>query len=518
MEHMGFLSLIPPLLAIIIAILSRNVIASLFLGGFVGILILVGGHPIMGITTMIKEYLFVQLTDSYNAGVLVLLVFIGGFVGLMEKSGGAVAFAQNVSKFINNRLKVQIAAWVGGIAIFFSDLGTPLIIGPIFEPLMDKVRVSREKLAWIIDSTASPVCVLVPFIGWGVYVMGIIQKEYEALKIAESDWSAFIHAIPFQFYPLMAIVMVPLVALTGCEFGAMAKAEKRVQQTGEIYWSNSNPIRKSDEMENMKNVESKAVFVWLPILILLVTLFGLLVPQGFPFKKVSGSAFRTALSTGYLFSALSLIGMMVYYKFKKFSEAFDIYVKGMQKMMTVAIILVLAWSLGAVIKNLGTANYIIEITKGTIPAWAVPSLIFIAGACMSFATGSSWGTFAILLPLAIPMAYSLDAFMYASIAAVLSGGLFGDHCSPISDTTILASTGAGCDHIDHVKTQLPYSMLNAVVSLIAYIIAGITGSMISLFVAIIILIVSLIILANLKGVKIPNISLEEIEKIEMKNR
>lgn len=513
MEHMGLWSLVPPILATVIAILSRNVIISLFLGTFAGILILLGGHPIDGITTMIHDYLFVQLTDSYNAGVLVLLVFIGGFVSLMEKSGGAVAFAQSVSKFINNRLRVQFLAWFGGIAIFFSDLGTPLIIGPIFEPLMDKVRVSREKLAWIIDSTASPVCVLVPFIGWGVYVMGIIEKEYGALNLTESDFSAFVHAIPFQFYPILAIIMVPLVAITGREFGAMARAEKRTQETGAIYWPDSHPLRKTDEMENLKNTKSKAILVWLPILILLVTLFALLIPAGFPFKKVPGSLFRTALSTGYLFAAVSLIAMMVMYKVKEFGATFDIYVKGMQKMMSVSVILVLAWSLGAVIKNLGTANYIVEISQGNIPGWAIPSLVFIVGGLVSFATGSSWGTFAILLPLAIPMAHSLDGSLYACIAAVLSGGLFGDHCSPISDTTILASTGAGCDHIDHVKTQLPYALLNASVSLIAYIVAGLTSSYLSLGLAVVLLVVLLPILSKFKGVKIPNINIDETKQL-----
>lgn len=509
MEHMGFLSLIPALLAIIVAIKTKNVISSLFLGVFVGVLILVGGNPISAITTMIQEYLFVQLTDSYNAGVLVLLVFIGGFVALMEKSGGAVAFAQKVSGLINTRFKAQISAWFGGIIIFFSDLGTPLIVGPIFEPLMDRIKVSREKLAWIIDSTASPVAVLIPFIGWGVYVMGLIQKEYEALQIMESDWTAFIRAIPFQIYPILAVLMVPLVAYTGYEFGLMAKAEKRIQETGEIYWSHSNPLRKSVEAED---ISSKAIIIWLPLIILFVTLFGLLMPLGFPFKKVPGSAFRTALSTGYLFAAISIMGLMAYHKVKTLGESFNIYIKGMQKMMTVSIILVLAWALGSVGKGLGTANYIVEMAQGNIPAWAIPCLTFIVGAVMSFATGSSWGTFAIMLPLVIPMAHSLGAPMYVSIGAVLSGGLFGDHCSPISDTTILSSTGAGCDHIDHVKTQLPYAMLNGVVSFIAYIIGGITGSTIALVIAIALQGMVLVILSKTKGVKIPNIALDEMKE------
>lgn len=507
MEHMGFLSIIPALLAIVVAIKTKNVIPSLFLGVFVGAIILVGGNPITGITTMIQDYLFVQLTDSYNAGVLVLLVFIGGFVALMEKSGGAGAFASKVSGFINTRFKAQISSWLGGIIIFFSDLGTPLIVGPIFEPLMDKIKVSREKLAWIIDSTASPVAVLIPFIGWGVYSMGLIQKEFEALGIMESDWTAFIRAIPFQIYSILAVLMVPIVALTGYEFGAMARAEKRVQETGKVYWEGSNPLRKSVG-EDIQN--SKAILIWLPLIILFVTLFGILLPLGFPIKKVPGSAFRTALSTGYLFAALSIMGLMVYNKVKSLSESFSIYIQGMQKMMTVSIILVLAWALGSVGKALGTGNYIVEISQGNVPAWAVPALAFVIGAIVSFSTGSAWGTFAIMLPLVIPMAHLLGAPMYVSIGAVLSGGLFGDHCSPISDTTILSSTGAGCDHIDHVKTQLPYALLNGGVSLVAYVIGGMTGSIAALFIAIIIQVLSIILFSKFKGTKIKNVKIKSI--------
>ncbi|GAA0746333.1 Na+/H+ antiporter NhaC family protein [Clostridium oceanicum] len=512
MNNMGILSLLPPIIAIIIAVKTKNVILSLFISVFVGVFVVVGYLPGFAVTTMIKDYFFVQLMDSYNAGVLVLLVFIGGFVSLMEKSGGAIAFAEKTSKFINTRVKAQIAAWLGGLLIFFSDLGTPLIIGPIFEPIFDKLKISREKLAFIIDSTASPVCVLVPFIGWGVYVMGLIQKEFDALKIGESDWSAFLHAVPFQFYSILALIIVPIIAFSGFEFSSMAKAEKRTQETGKIFWPDSKPLRQKDYSDKINYNKSKAILVWFPILILLATLLVLLVPKGFPFKKIAGSEFRVALSTGYLFSGISLIAMMVYYKVKKFSEAFDIYIGGMKKMMNVSIILVLSWSLGLVLKNLGTANYVIQIAEGNIPGFLIPAIIFIAGGCTSFATGSSWGTFAILMPLAIPMANSLNAPLYVTIAAVLSGGLFGDQLSPISDTTILASTGAGCDHIDHVKTQMSYGIINGSASFITYIIAGIFPSVITLLVAVIIMIIILYFGAKFKGCRIPNTSINTKNK------
>lgn len=472
MQDFGFLSLIPPILTIILAIKTKNVIISLFAGLFSGVLILNNYNPFASIQSVIGDYFFIQLTDSYNAGVIVLLSFIGGFVALMEYSGGAKAFAISVSKYINTKIKTLLSAWIGGILIFFSDLGTPLIIGPIFEPIFDKAKISREKLAWIIDSTASPVAVLVPFIGWGVYVMGLLEKEFKSLGLPISDYDAFINAIPFQFYPILCLILVPLVCITGLDFGPMAKAEKRVREQGLIYPKGSYPMRKSDKFDETGNLKSKPSLVFIPILILLGTLLAILVPLGFPFKKIDGSIFRVALTTSYLFAAISIILLMLKNKIKSFKESFDLYISGMQKMVYVAITLVLAWSLGSVIKNLGTSSFIIQMVDGTIPTFLIPLLIFICGACMSFATGSSWGTFAIMIPLAVPLAISLNAPLFVSIGAVLSGGLFGDHCSPISDTTILSSTGAGCDLIDHVKTQTPYALVVAVVSAISYLLGG----------------------------------------------
>lgn len=507
----GFLSVIPVILAIGLAIAFKNVVLALFASVFTGVLILVGGSPIEAVTTMIKDYYFMQLQDSYNAGVLVLLVFIGGFIALMEKSGGAAAFATKVSKIINNRFKVQLAAWLGGIMIFFSDLGTPLIVGPIFEPLFDKLKVSREKLAWILDSTASPISVLVPFIGWGVYIMGLIQKEYDALGIAESDWTAFVRSIPFNLYSILAMLMVPIVAYTGLEFSAMAKAEKRMQETGKKYWEGSNPMRKPDDGEIL---ESKASLIIIPLVVLMVTMFGILIPLGFPFQRVAGGEFRAALSTGYLFAAIVLMAMMIFYKVKTFEEAFSIYSSGMSKMMYVAVILVLAWSLSSVSKTLGTSEYIIRVTQGNMPAWLLPGVVFLIGAVLSFATGSSWGAYAIMMPLVIPMAVVISSPIHACIGAVLAGGMFGDHCSPISDTTILSSSGAGCDHIDHVKTQLPYALLNGGVSFIGFIIAGITGSPMALLISIILFIIMIMIASKLRGHRIKNTTIEDLELID----
>lgn len=484
---MGLLSLLPVVVAIAVAVWTRKVILALFLGVFVGALVLSGGNPIAATSSLIRDYLVVQMTDSYNAGVLVLLAFIGGFVSLMERSGGAAAFARRAKSVLSTPLRAQLGAWLGGVAIFFSDLGTPLIVGPIFEPLVDRLKVSREKLAWILDSTASPVAVLVPITGWGVYIMGLIRKEYDALGIEGSDFTAFVHEIPFNFFSLLVVAMVPAVALLGIDLPPMRRAERRTQG-GEAYWPHSKPLRRPVDASESSGSTS---FVFVPLAVLFLTLFGLLAPEGFPVKQVPGGVFRTALSAGYFFAGVSLLALLTLHRAKRFGEAFDVYTEGISRMMPVAVILLLAWCLGAVGRELETAETVIALARTSVPAATVPALVFFVGALMSFATGSSWGSFAILFPLVIPLANSLALSLPVAIGAVLAGGLFGDHASPVSDTTILSATGAGSDLIDHVETQLPYALVAAVASLAGYLIAGATGSRFSLAVAVVIAIAGL---------------------------
>ena len=312
----GFLSLLPPLVAVVMAIKSKNVILSLFCGGFVGTLIFASGNPFLATKSIIGDYFFVQLTDSYNAGVIVLVIFIGGFIKLMEKSGGAQAFSKSVYKYVNTKLKAQLCAWVGGILIFFSDLGTPLLVGPVFRPLFDKLKISREKLAWILDSTSSPVAILIPFIGWGVYIMGLIQAEFDNLNVAQSDYATFVEAIPFQIYAILAIIMIPLVAFTKKDFSQMKKAETEAA-SGEYSFEEDLKAGTSNARPSM---------VIIPIIVVFATLFITLAPLGFPFKKVDGNAFRVALTMGYFFGAVLLMAMIGIYKVKDFKETFKIYV------------------------------------------------------------------------------------------------------------------------------------------------------------------------------------------------
>ncbi|WP_240473419.1 Na+/H+ antiporter NhaC family protein [Ferrimonas senticii] len=467
------MSILPIVVTLVLSLLTRNVVIGLFSGVVTGVAMIEGLFATLGpldtFGALVKDHLLPQVTDSYNAGIIILLVFIGGFVALVEKSGGGVAFAASVVNWVKSRCQAKLSAWFGGIVIFFSDLGTPLIVGPVFRSLFDKLQISRQKLAFIIDSTSSPVAILIPFIGWGVYIMGLLQKEFDALNLPLSDWDAFIGAIPYQFYAILAVAVIPVIALLKLDFGPMAEAERLAQQGSDFG-------KVSDTIEVFSHPNAKANFVFVPLAVMLTVMFTMLAPHGFPFERVSGSVFRAALSTAYFCAATSLIALMAFHQVRKFKEGVDIYLKGMSGMMSVAVILILAWTLSAIGKQLGAAAYIAEQAQAGFPAWLIPAVAFLIAAVISFATGSSWGTFAIMMPLVIPTAVAVDAPMLVCIGAVLSGGLFGDHCSPISETTILSSTGAGCDQFEHFRTQLPYAVTNGLIALASFIVAGLLAT------------------------------------------
>lgn len=466
-------SLIPIALALGLSLYTRNVIVGLFTGVFVGVLMLNGPNPFLGAGIMIKEHLIPELTDEYNAGVIILLTVIGGFVALMENSGGGTAFAASLNRWVKTPVQAQMASWCGGLAVFFSDLGTPLIVGPVFRPLMDRLKVSRQKLAFIIDSTAAPVAILLPFIGWGVYIMSLIYQEYAALGIEESEFNAFMGAIPFQFYAWLAVMMVPLLALLNLDFGAMAVAENAAKREGD---TGKAETESETQYEAFAHPNARPVLVWAPLLVLAIVLAIMLVPLGFPFAQVSGTDFRAGLSTAYLAAATLLIVLMASLRVRQVLSSIEVYLKGMTGMTLVAVTLLLAWALSDIGRMLGAAEYIAAVAQAGLPYWLLPAIVFVLSAVISFATGSSWGTFAIMLPLVIPTAVAIDAPLHVCIGAVLSGGLFGDHSSPISETTILSSTGASCPQIEHFRTQLPYALYNGIISLAAFLIAGLTGS------------------------------------------
>ena len=464
MTEPSFTSLLPVIVTLVVALAMRNVLVGLFSGVLVGVAMVADVSVLLFLPTLVRDFIVPEVADSYNASVLVLLAFIGGFVKLIEVSGGGTAFARVATRWVAGKAHAQLASWAGGIMIFFSDLGTPLIVGPVFQPLMDRLQVSRQKLAFILDSTSSPVAILIPFIGWGVFIMSVIADAFAANGITTAEWDAFVAAIPFQLYAWLAIAMVPALTLLSFDYGPMAEAEGEASQ-GEVDVGDDTAVES----------RAKPVLVWLPLLMLGITLFATLNHHGFPFEQVAGSDFRAGLSAAYFVAALTLVILVLYTRVLPLFDTFARYVEGMSGMMPIAATLVLAWTLGSVSEALGTGTYVADVARQGLPGSLLPAVIFVLAAMISFATGSSWGTIIIMMPLAVPAALATDAAMPVVIGAVLSGGLFGDHSSPVSETTILSSTGAGTTPLAHFRTQMPYAVTNGLIALAGFVAAGITG-------------------------------------------
>lgn len=455
-------SLLPVITTLLVALAARNVLVGLFTGVLTGVAMVADTYLLL-IPVLVRDYVVPQVADSYNASVLVLLAFIGGFVKLIESSGGGAAFAKAVARWVSGPLRAQLAAWCGGVAIFFSDLGTPLIVGPVFQPLMDRLNISRQKLAFILDSTSSPVAILIPFIGWGVFIMSVIADAFATNDIRTGEWEAFVAAIPYQLYAWLAITMVPVLTILKFDYGPMLDAE-RLAQRGDVAVTAKLASGATG---------ARPILVWLPLLVLGITLFATLAHYGFPHAQVAGSDFRAALSAAYFVAALALVILLTGMGLKPLLETFARYIEGMTGMMPIAATLVLAWTLGSVSEVLGTGVYVAELAREGLPGWLLPAVVFLLAAVISFATGSSWGTIIIMMPLAIPAAMATGAAMPVAIGAVLSGGLFGDHSSPVSETTILSSTGAGTTPLDHFRTQLPYALTNGGLALAGFLVAGV---------------------------------------------
>ena len=493
----GWLSLVPAVVAVVLAFATRNVVLSLFISLFLGILIQFGANPWISLQHLFSDYLFVDLATENNPQTIVMMISVGGFVALIEKSGGARAFARAVANSVNSRVKAQIAAWLGGLIIFFSDSGNSLILGPMFRPIFDRLKVARAKLSYILDSTSSPVCILVPITGWGVYIMSIIATEFESLGIDQSDAGTFIAAIPYQFYAILALCLIPVVAFGKHDFGFMAKAE---------YNARLGLPQEVTSDETVLVGDDKKVSPWnmiLPLIVLLATILIMFISWGFPFQNIAGSRIRIALTSGYLLASITCMIMIVAQKLMSFKETFDVFIGGMQKMTSVLVIVVLAWGVGSVCDDLGTSEFIVDSTIGVITPHLVPALLFLIGVIVSFATGTSWGSMAILLPIGINMAVAFEVSLPLTIGAVLSGCLFGDHCSPISDNTVMSAMAAGNELLDHTRTQLPYAGIAAFASFLCYLVLGFTSANVwlMLVVGLVLIIAFYLILCKVWGVK-----------------
>ena len=395
MNDYGLLSILPPVLTIVLAVLTRNIIVSLAIGVFSGAFILSGYHPFDALLNLVENVMFVQLSVPANTQVIITLAAIGGFVKLLEESGGAKAFATKITRFISNPLQAQLATWFGGLGIFFTDSGNSLILGPLFQPIFRELKICKEKLAFILDTTSSPICILMPFIGWGAYIMSLIEQSYTGLGIQEDPFTVLLHVMPYQFYAILALVSVPLIAFLGRDFGPMAKAQTALntKQKNEQKVASIKPI----EVGNNK------VSIWaiiLPLGVLFSLISGLLTYHFLRASSLSGVHIRSTLIIAYLAAAITCALVMRFLSRRPMQESLMLFVKGIEKMVFIMIILMFAWSLSDLCTQLHTGEFIAGQMKGVISPTVFPVLVFLSGAFISLSTGSSYGTFAILMALA----------------------------------------------------------------------------------------------------------------------
>lgn len=480
MKDFGILSLLPPIVAIVMAFATKQTILSLFAGVFIGSLMLSGWNPLLGLINTIGDFMLPTMGDEWNQSIVLMMIFIGGLSLMLERGGGANAFAEILTTKVKTRKQGRILSWLGGVAVFFSDSTNPVLVGPIFRPITDHLKISREKLAYTVDSTSATIPALLPFTAWGAYVIGIVNTQFKELGYDGNPYTAFVQGIPYQYYTIGAILAVLILAVTGIDFGPMKKAEDRALKEGKLLSDTAEPLKPVSIVELPEEAKPTVWNMVTPLIVLIVIIFGMFLwTGGFPERGVLealGSA-NSTLSLDFAFFIAGIVALLYTVKSKvfDFKEAWRTYMEGVEQMVEAILVLILAWSLGSVCGAVGTPDFVVRVTQNVLTPATMLLAIFIAAAFTGFTTGSSWGPFAIFLPISIPLAIAIDAPMGAAIAAVLSGGIFGDHCSPISDTTILSSMGSSCDHMDHVATQLPYALITFLASAIGYIVAGFTS-------------------------------------------
>ncbi|MDU7242062.1 Na+/H+ antiporter NhaC family protein [Clostridium sp.] len=508
-NHYGLLTLIPPVVAIVLAFLTKNVIISLFIGTLSGTFLvqLVDNSFLSAIVQSFLDFVsraLNSLADPWNAGIILQVLVIGGVIHLVAKMGGAKAVAEALARKAKTAKSTQVVTLLLGLAVFFDDYANSLIVGPIMKPVADKMKISRERLAFIIDATAAPIAGLAIVSTWIGLEVGLINDAFINGIGQEVDaFGVFLQTIPYRFYNILILVFVFITSILLKEFGPMYKAEVEARRRGlsfeeEEVASDSNMDH--DELEPKEGIKLSIWNAIIPIGVLVITallcfyfsgysaimggediaLQGIMTNSPLSFKAIqeafSASDASVALFQSALVASIVAIIMGVAKKIFTVSEAIDTWIDGMKPLLITGVILLLAWSLSSVIKDLGTAKYLVSLLSGSLPNFLLPSLIFILGAIISFATGTAYGTMGILMPLAIPLAYSMNpdmSYVIVSTSAVLTGAIFGDHCSPISDTTILSSMGAGCNHIAHVNTQMWYALFIAAITILfGYIPAG----------------------------------------------
>ena len=472
-----FWSLIPPVVAIVLALITKEVYSSLFLGILVGALLYSGGNFEGTVNHIFSGGMISVLSSSSNVGILVFLVILGTMVCLMNRAGGSAAFGRWAGKHIKTRVGAELATILLGVLIFIDDYFNCLTVGSVMRPITDQHNVSRAKLAYLIDATAAPVCIIAPISSWAAAVSGFVPGE--------DGMSVFVRAIPYNYYALLTIVMMVSMVLMKEEFGAMGVHESNALK-GDLFTTAARPYA-SGEGDGPVNPRGKVMDLLIPIISLVICcVIGMIYTGGF----FSGTDFVTAsvgLVLGSFFGLVITILLYMVRRVLSFRDCMACIPEGFKSMVPAILILTFAWTLKSMTDSLGAAEFVAEMVKSSAEGLVnmLPAIIFLVACFLAFATGTSWGTFGILIPIVVHVFENTPGdLMIISISACMAGAVCGDHCSPISDTTIMASAGAQCDHVNHVSTQLPYAIVAAVVSFVTYIFAGFIQSPLCLIIGV----------------------------------
>jgi Na+/H+ antiporter NhaC len=486
----GILSIIPPLLAIALALIFRQVVISLMLGIYSGALFIYGFDPLTAFLRLIDKYAIAAISDVSHTQIIVFTLLFGGVIGLISRSGGTTGIANSLSKLARTRKSGMIATWLSGLIIFFDDYANALVVGNLMRPITDKLKISREKLSFIVDATSAPVTSIFIVSSWIGYEVGLIQDGLNAIGSPLNAYSVFLDSIIFRFYPIAMLFFILILAITNRDFGSMLKAERRAYHKGKVSETSFSGSDFSDSNELFGN-EDKAKWYngVVPILVLVLITIGGLIFTGIDSLTekgiadygvrdiISNSNSYLALLWGSFTACVVAALMVVVQKILTIRQAVDAWFAGIRSMLLAILILTLAWSIGTVTNEIRTADYIVSLISESIDPRFLPVIVFAVCGLTSFATGTSWGTMAIMFPIVIPLSaavtglnnYSPDGthlILIGVVSSVLAGAVWGDHCSPISDTTILSSMASSCNHIDHVRTQLTYAITVALVTMI----------------------------------------------------
>lgn len=485
-SHYGLVSVLPPVMAIALALILRQVVPALFVGIWIGAWALQDFSPV-GLWTGLLETFEIHIVDALanrdHAAVILFSMMVGGMVGIVSRNGGLLGIVERIAGFANSARRASMATVAMGLAIFFDDYANTLVVGNTMRPVTDRMGISREKLAYLVDSTAAPIACLALVTTWVGYEVGLIRTSIESIAGLDANaYFVFLNSIAYSFYPLFALVLVFVIVLSGRDFGPMHAAEHRARHQGRVAPEAVSTALVDDDMQQIQPAEGTRCLARnavIPVGVLIVSVIaGLFVSgEGDNLHEVIGSADAyQALLWGSLLGVVSAIVMTMLTGSLSMPEIMSAWFTGLRSMLLAVVILVLAWALSGMTDQLGTAGFLADLLGQRLHPGLLPSLVFVLAAATAFATGSSWGTMGILLPLMLPLSWVLMTgsgmvgtenmpILYGTVAAVLGGAVWGDHCSPISDTTILSSMASQCDHIEHVRTQLPYAMFAGVIAI-----------------------------------------------------